>query len=86
MNAHEVGLLAFLTEPTRRRVGRLLDLGPKRRAGFRAKLDHEMRFDPDLARPLDGTDATPERIGPADRRGSTRDVSCDFGRPGTGRP
>lgn len=57
MNDHERGFLAFLVEPTRRRMETLLELGEKRRAKARSLLDHAVRLDPRYAQHLTGSDA-----------------------------
>ena len=57
MNEHERGFLAFLAEPTKRRMETLLDLGEKRRRDVRDLLDHSVRFDPRFSRHLTGNDA-----------------------------
>jgi hypothetical protein len=57
MNDHERGFLAFLAEPTKRRMATLLDLGEKRRRDVRAMLDHSVRLDSRLCRHLTGSDA-----------------------------
>lgn len=62
MNPHEQGFLAFLAEPTRRRVATLLERGDKRRADVRALLDHAIRLEPRFARRLDGADTFSQAI------------------------
>lgn len=46
MNQHEIGFLDFLVEPTKRRMGTLLELGPKRRSDVRALMDHSVKLHP----------------------------------------
>lgn len=58
MNEHELGFTAFLTEPGRRRVRTLLELGPKRRDEVRALLNHAVRLDPRYALHLEGGEAS----------------------------
>jgi hypothetical protein len=62
MNEHERGFLAFLAEPTRRRMETLLELGEKRRRDVRALLDHAVRLDPRFSRHLTGADASPASV------------------------
>jgi hypothetical protein len=57
MNDHERGFLAFLTEPTKRRLETLLELGAKRRRDVRDLLRHSVRLDPRFAQHLTGGDA-----------------------------
>ncbi len=57
MNDHELGFLAFLAEPSRRRMRTLLELGPKRRKDVRGMLDHSVGFDPRLRREFSGAGA-----------------------------
>lgn len=57
MNDHERGFLAFLAEPTRRRMETLLGLGEKRRAEARSLLHHAVRLDQRHAQHLTGSDA-----------------------------
>ena len=56
MNDHERGFLAFLAEPTKRRLETLLELGEKRRRDVRKLLHHSVRFDPRFAQHLAGSD------------------------------
>jgi hypothetical protein len=58
MNEHERGFLAFLAEPSKRRIGALLELGSKRRPDLRRLLDHAVRLDPRFCRRLEGGDAS----------------------------
>lgn len=62
MDEHERGFLAFLTEQKRRRVGALLESGPKRRGDLRALLDHAIDFDPRRAKRIAGAEAFPGAI------------------------
>jgi len=57
MNDHERGFLAFLAEPTKRRLHTLLELGDKRRRDARMLLHHSVRLDPRFAQHLVGSDA-----------------------------
>lgn len=57
MNDHERGFLAFLAEPTKRRMETLLELGEKRRRDVRALLHHSVRLDPRFSQHLTGSDA-----------------------------
>jgi hypothetical protein len=57
MNDHERGFLAFLAEPTRRRMETLLELGEKRRRDVCALLHHSVRLDPRFCRLLTGSEA-----------------------------
>jgi hypothetical protein len=57
MNEHERGFLAFLGEPTKRRMETLLGMGEKRRHHVRALLPHAVRLDPRYSRHLDGEEA-----------------------------
>ena len=57
MNDHERGFLAFLAEPTKRRMETLLELGEKRRRDVRELLNHSVRLDPRFAQHLTGADA-----------------------------
>jgi hypothetical protein len=57
MNDHERGFLAFLAEPTKRRMETLLELGEKRRRDVRELLHHSVRLDPRFAEHLTGSDA-----------------------------
>ena len=63
MNDHERGFLAFLAEPTRRRMETLLELGEKRRGDVRGLLDHSVRLAAGFAEHVTGSDAFP---GPVD--------------------
>jgi hypothetical protein len=58
MNDHERGFLAFLAEPTKRRMETLLELGEKRRRDVRNLLHHSVRLDPRFAKHLTGSDAS----------------------------
>jgi hypothetical protein len=62
MNEHERGFVAFLAEPGRGRMLRLLELGEKRRADVRALLNHAVALDPRFSRHLDGGDAFPRPV------------------------
>ena len=62
MNEHERGFLAFLAEPTRRRMETLLELGEKRRRDVRSLLHHAVRLDPRYSRHLTGSDPYPPRV------------------------
>ena len=62
MNEHERGLLDFLIEPTRRRLGTLLELGEKRRRDVRSLLDHSVRLDPRFAKHLVGEESFPAPV------------------------
>ena len=57
MNDHERGFLAFLVEPTKRRLETLLELGEKRRRDVRELLHHSVRLDPRFAQHLTGSEA-----------------------------
>jgi len=57
MNDHERGFLAFLAEPTRRRMETLLEFGKRRRRDVRGLLDHSVRLDPHFSLQLTGSDA-----------------------------
>lgn len=57
MNDHERGFLAFLEEPSRRRMQTLLELGEKRRRDVRELLHHSVRLDPRYRQHLTGSDA-----------------------------
>lgn len=57
MNDHERGFLAFLAEPTKRRLETLLELGEKRRRDVRELLHHSVRLDPRFAQHLTGSEA-----------------------------
>ena len=54
MNDHERGFLAFLAEPTKKRLGMLLEAGEKRRRDVRGLLHHSVRLDPRFAQHLTG--------------------------------
>ena len=62
MNEHEAGFLEFLTEPSRRRVHKLLELGPRRRGDLRDLLSHKIRLDPRSSRPLTGSQSLPSGV------------------------
>ena len=62
MNDHELGLIQFLAEPSRRRMQTLLDLGPKRRSDVRAMLDHAIALDDRHAVRLTGEDASAANV------------------------
>ncbi len=57
MNEHERGFLAFLTQPTSRRMETLLENGEKRRRDVRALLNHFVQLDPRFCRRLAGNEA-----------------------------
>ena len=57
MNEHERGFLAFLAEPTKRRMETLLELGEKRRNHVRELVPHSVRLDPRFCRHLIGGEA-----------------------------
>tara|TARA_R110002051_G_scaffold225076_3_gene288036 strand:+ start:10359 stop:10769 length:411 start_codon:yes stop_codon:yes gene_type:complete len=57
MNEHERGFLAFLAEPTKRRIETLLELGEKRRGDVRGMLHHAVRLDPRYCQHLMGSEA-----------------------------
>lgn len=57
MNDHEKGFLAFLAEPTKRRMGTLLELGQKRRDDVRALFDHSVRLNQSCCHHLSGNEA-----------------------------
>ena len=57
MNEHERGFLAFLAEPTKRRIETLLELGEKRRADVKELLHHSVRLDPRYCHHLTGSEA-----------------------------
>lgn len=59
MNDHERGFLAFLAEPTKRRLETLLELGEKRRRDVRELLHHSVRLDPRFAQRLKGSEGLP---------------------------
>ncbi len=56
MNPHERGFPAFLAEPGKGRMMRLLELGEKRRREIRSLLHHAVRLDPRYATHLTGSD------------------------------
>ncbi len=56
MNPHERGFLAFLVEPGRGRMLRLLEMGEKRRRDVRSLLHHAVRLDPLYCTHLTGSD------------------------------
>ena len=56
MNPHERGFLAFLAEPSRGRIMRLLELGEKRRSDARQLLQDAVRLDPRYSTHLVGSD------------------------------
>lgn len=62
MNEHERGFLAFLAEPTRRRMETLLELGEKRRRDVRALLDHSVRIEPRFCKHLTDGEALPASV------------------------
>ena len=57
MNEHERGFLAFLVEPTKRRMETLLELGEKRRREVRELLHHSVRLDRRFSQRVTGSDA-----------------------------
>ena len=57
MNDHERGFLAFLAEPTKRRLETLLELGEKRRRDIRELLHHSVRLEPRFTQHVSGSDA-----------------------------
>ena len=57
MNDHERGFIAFLAEPTKRRMETLLELGEKRRSDVRGLLHHAVRLDARYHQHLTGSDA-----------------------------
>ena len=57
MNDHERGFLTFLADPTKRRMGMLLELGKKRRRDVQELLDHSVRLDPRFSQKVTGSDA-----------------------------
>lgn len=57
MNEHERGFLAFLAEPTKRRIETLLELGERRRGDVRKLLHHSVRLDPRYCQHLTGREA-----------------------------
>lgn len=59
MNDHERGFLAFLAEPTKRRIETLLQLGAKRRRDVWELLHHSVRLDPRFAQHLTSGDTFP---------------------------
>ena len=62
MNEHERGFLAFLAEPTKRRLETLLEMGVKRRPDVRELLHHSVRLDPRVAQHLTGNEALPAAV------------------------
>ncbi|WP_338503964.1 hypothetical protein V6R86_09200 [Sphingomonas kaistensis] len=58
MNDHERGLLAFVAEPNRSRMERLLQLGPKRRGDARSLL-RSIELNPRFSEHLKGSEAFP---------------------------
>jgi hypothetical protein len=74
MNEHERGLLAFLAEPTKRRMEKLLELGKKRRGDVRDLLDHSVRLDPRFCEAITGSDAFPPCRSDAPKEGRTADL------------
>lgn len=62
MNDYERGFLAFLAEPSRRRMETLLELGKKRRADAQSLLHHAVRLDQRYAQHLTGNDAFPAPV------------------------
>lgn len=62
MNPHERGFLAFLAEPGRGRMMRLLELGEKRRHDARQLLHDAVRLDPRYSSHLVGSDDFAPRI------------------------
>lgn len=62
MNEHERGFLAFLAEPTKRRMATLFELGAKRRRDVRALLDHSVRLQPLFCQHLTGSEANAKSI------------------------
>ena len=62
MNEHEQGFLQFLAEPSKRRIGVLLNKGAKRRSDVRSALHHAVRLDDRYAKPLSGSQAFPAPI------------------------
>ena len=77
MNDHERGFLAFLAEPTKRRMEALFDLGEKRRRDVRELLHYSVSLDPRCARHITDNDAFP---GPVEailrKRGAPSTCSC----------
>jgi hypothetical protein len=59
LNPHERGFLAFLIEPGRDRMRRLLELGEKRRRDVRSLLHHAVELDPRYCTRLTGPDYFP---------------------------
>ncbi len=57
MNDHERGFLAFLAEPSKRRLETLLELGAKRRRDVLDLLHHSVRLAPCYAQHLTGSEA-----------------------------
>jgi hypothetical protein len=64
MNEHERGLLEFLIEPGRGRLGTLLELGSKRRRDVVSLLHNAVRLDPRFSTRLEGKDATAYHVEP----------------------
>jgi hypothetical protein len=62
MNAHERGFLAFLAEPSRGRMMRLLEMGEKRRREVRSLLHNAIQLDPRYCSVLTGSDYFPEPL------------------------
>jgi len=62
MNPHERGFPAFLAEPGRGRMMRLLEMGEKRRRDVRSMLHHAVRLDPLYCTHLTGSDDSPESL------------------------
>jgi hypothetical protein len=59
MNPHERGFLAFLAEPGRGRMLRLLEMGEKRRRDVRSLLHQAIELDPRYCTQLTGSDYFP---------------------------
>ena len=68
MNEHERGFLDFLAEPSKRRMGTLLELGGKRRRDVRELLDHSVRLHTLSTKPLTGERAEAGSIAAALRK------------------
>lgn len=62
MNDHERGFLAFLAEPTKRRMETLLKMGEKRRQDVRELLRHTARLDARFCQHLMGSYASVEAM------------------------
>lgn len=62
MNPHERGFLAFLAEPGRGRIMRLLEMGEKRRSEVRSMLHNAVQLDPRYCTPLSGSDSFAEPL------------------------